>query len=76
MLLLYFLACSSTTKLTTDSSTVASLSDDDNDGYFTDEDCDDSDGQTFPGSVEICDGVDNNCNGEVDEGVLSSFFLA
>jgi large repetitive protein len=36
--------------------------------------CDPSDLSVTPESEEICDGVDNNCNGEVDEGVTSDFF--
>ncbi len=32
-------------------------------------DCDDSDSTVFPGGQEFCgDGIDNNCNGETDEG--------
>ena len=31
-------------------------------------DCDDSEVTTNPGGVELCDGIDNNCNGETDEG--------
>jgi hypothetical protein len=31
-------------------------------------DCDDSDPLTSPGAPEICDGVDNDCNGQADEG--------
>ncbi|MEO1172125.1 MAG: putative metal-binding motif-containing protein, partial [Myxococcota bacterium] len=31
-------------------------------------DCDDSDPSSFPGATERCDGRDNNCNNEVDEG--------
>ena len=30
-------------------------------------DCDDNDIQSYPGAPELCDGKDNNCNGQVDE---------
>jgi hypothetical protein len=30
-------------------------------------DCDDTDASVFPGASEYCDGVDNNCDGTVDE---------
>ena len=33
-------------------------------------DCDDSDGSTFLGALEACDGVDNNCDGTTDESAL------
>lgn len=33
-------------------------------------DCDDGDALNFPGNVESCDGADNNCNDEVDEGIM------
>ncbi|MBU0967913.1 MAG: putative metal-binding motif-containing protein [Proteobacteria bacterium] len=32
------------------------------------EDCDDSNDQVHVGAIEICDGLDNDCNGIVDEG--------
>ncbi len=34
-------------------------------------DCDDTKGNVHPGAVEACDGIDNNCNGQVDEGCTS-----
>jgi hypothetical protein len=45
------------------------------DGYVTDNtDCDDADASVNPGATEICDGVDNDCDGQVDEGVQSTFY--
>ena len=49
--------------------------DDDGDGwrnnYYSDppySDCNDANPDIYPGAIEICDGVDNNCNGLIDEG--------
>ena len=39
----------------------------DYDGYTeTDGDCNDIDPNIFPGAVETCDGLDNDCNGIID----------
>lgn len=32
------------------------------------DDCDDTSAAAFPGGVEVCDSVDNDCNGVVDDG--------
>ncbi|MBT9555282.1 MAG: thrombospondin type 3 repeat-containing protein [Myxococcales bacterium] len=37
-------------------------------------DCDDLDGAKYPGNSETCNTKDDNCNGQVDEGVLKTFF--
>lgn len=37
-------------------------------------DCDDSDSQIYPEQSETCDGLDNNCDGSVDEGVFVDFY--
>lgn len=39
----------------------------DGDGYTVDQgDCDDSNAAIYPGAIELCDGLDNNCDGVVD----------
>ena len=42
--------------------------DDDNDGVLDEDDCEPFNDAAFPGGTEMCDAVDNDCNGEVDDG--------
>ena len=40
----------------------------DGDGAVSSLDCDDNDASAYPGATEVCDDIDNNCDGVVDEG--------
>jgi len=46
--------------------------DDDGDGYKDDVDCAPNNAAINPGAEELCDGLDNDCDTEVDEGFLDS----
>ena len=39
----------------------------DGDGYGGDTDCDDASAAIYPGADELCDGLDNDCDGAIDE---------
>jgi large repetitive protein len=44
-------------------------------GYVADgADCDDSDSTIHPGAVEVCDGVDNDCDGTADSGASATWY--
>ena len=74
-LILLALACDPNVKVEPVDVVEDFVTDADGDGY-TDEDgdCDDSDSSVNIGAIEICDGVDNDCDGEIDEEVTTSFY--
>ncbi len=57
-----------------ESTTDTQVLDLDQDGYDNTEDCDDFDANVNPDSIEFCDGIDNNCDGQVDEGVSTLYY--
>ena len=47
----------------------------DGDGYLrADGDCDDYQAATYPGAPEVCDGLNNDCDGWTDEGVQRRWY--
>ncbi len=40
------------------------------------DDCDDNEAAAYPGNTEVCDGVDNDCDGTVDNGAESVLYYA
>jgi hypothetical protein len=44
-------------------------------GYVIDStDCNDNSAAIHPGATEVCNGIDDNCNGQIDEGVKTTFY--
>ncbi len=38
------------------------------------DDCDDADANNYPGNTEVCDEQDNDCDGDIDEGVQNTYY--
>ncbi len=66
-----FTGCKDGTVDTGDTGGVVDL---DGDGFPEGLDCDDGDAAVNPDAVELCNDLDDNCNDEVDEGALSTFY--
>ena len=52
----------------------ASTPDEDGDGYPSSEDCDDRNPDISPGAEERCDNIDNDCDGDIDEGLAETWY--
>ena len=50
--------------------TACGKTDEDNDGFDVDVDCNDTNAAVFPGATEKCDGVDNDCDGNIDSATV------
>jgi len=58
---------STATGVTDDTNAIRKDVDKDKDGFSQGKDCNDNDPLINPGATDICDGKDNNCNGQIDE---------
>ncbi|MFT5681964.1 MAG: hypothetical protein ACI8RZ_002882, partial [Myxococcota bacterium] len=70
---LALLACDTKTPDVSDG--TLSTADSDGDGYTeATGDCDDNNAALSPSAIEVCDGIDNNCDGSIDEGATQTLY--
>ena len=68
----YGAACPALTETRACSTQTCSI-DFDQDGWSPPQDCDDTNPNVNPSALEVCgDGIDNNCNGQVDENAVTA----
>lgn len=77
LLLLSLTACdpSKTQEISDSNNTVVAGCDEDGDGFCEAEgDCNEGDASVYPGATETCNNLDDNCNGTIDDGALTTFY--
>ncbi len=79
LLLLFLAACRTPdkpddTQATQPDDTGPEIVDADGDGWPAEDDCNDEDASVFPGAEETCDGFDNDCDEEIDEGLTETWY--
>ena len=48
----------------------------DGDGFDVIADCNDSNPGVYPGAIEFCDSIDNNCDGQIDNDCIDALFVS
>src|SRR5436190_8391862 len=48
--------------------------DGDQDGFDSTEDCNDANAAIFPGATETCNGLDDNCDSTIDDGLMVTYY--